>query len=85
MPADREDDFGQERGEAAHQCVASWSACACAWPSVEVRIAGRRDALEPHEQPPDVVAHRPEEAFRIDAHPQHRERDRREQPPFARG
>ena len=43
----------------------------------------RSNAFETREQPADVIAHRPDEAFGIDAHPQHRERDRREQPPFA--
>ena len=43
----------------------------------------RRSALDPGNQAPDVVAHRPEEAFGIDAHPEHRQGDGRQQPPLA--
>ena len=47
-------------------------------PAVELGVAGGRGALDPGEQAVDVVAHRRHEAFRIDAHPQHRRGDRRE-------
>ena len=64
---------GSKGGEAAHQCVAPWSMCIGALAERQVRIAGRRDALEPRQQAADVVADRPQEALRIDAHPEHRE------------
>ena len=44
----------------------------------QLRVARRRGALDPREQIVDVGAHRRDEAFRIDAHPQHRRGDRRE-------
>ena len=53
--ADRQDQLGQERSEAAHQCVAPWSMCIAPLPSVSVRIAGGRDVLDPRQQPPDVA------------------------------
>ena len=50
----------------------------------QVRIAGGRDPVEARKDSADVVPDRPHEAFGIDAHPEHRGGDRRQEPPFAR-
>ena len=49
----------------------------------QARVPGRLRTLNALEQTADIGAHRAHEAFRIDAHPQHCRRNRRQQPHFA--